>query len=226
MPDTKMTYSDINKFANSVNEFYAGLYGTPAEEITQEIRSKLLDMNYDYYSEDEIDPQENYEEVDGRYRALTQGKKDPVTEERLKERNIDQFCNEKIEQLKAGIDQNLYPEESYQRVMVDYMIDGLENIRNREIVMDPDNNPEAKNMPGFSISDKVANYSLVPKLTKEVENPITSEKQMIRHGPGVHGEKEMGGGHQGWKTAYGRCIGTVPGVALYAGQSAETARGA
>ncbi len=170
MRKTKISSTSMSMFGAATANFYPNLFGTPAADIAKAIAFKAKDCNKmivdEFYEEDGIgcDPSEEFE---GKYEIYVP-KEELVPEEFFKANNIDKFVNESIHELKSQVAQGLYPEGSIQRTMVDYMIQGLEGIKNRDLVLGT-NGYDSLNYPGGGIESKFANYTLIPKLTKEVE---------------------------------------------------------
>ena len=189
MGKTTMTASDFHKYAAALDNFYAPLYGTPAANIAKDIAYKMTGATH-FISDKEPDFA-NYEELeDGRYQVELSGT-EFFTEEILKYHDMDSFVNEKLAALRELVDQGIYPEGTIQRNMVDYMIYGLESLQSRDLIIDPEKNPNGKNMPGFSIADKVANYTFIPKLYTTMVNPVTGEEEMVL--PGDFAENDATG---------------------------------
>ncbi|MBR5115583.1 MAG: hypothetical protein IK096_00825 [Lachnospiraceae bacterium] len=90
---------------------------------------------------------------------------------------MDAFVDENLSKLNGMLDQ--FPEGTYQRAMVDYMIQGLEAVRDRDLCIDIQNNPLSNEMPGVSIADKVANYGFIPTIATKSINPETGKEELV-----------------------------------------------
>ena len=160
---TNMRACDIKMFGKSVNSFYPALYGTPAANVAINITKKLQDL-ITFHTSEVPDYAENVEEdIDGGYLVqLSSGEKIP--EERLQESGIDKDINDALQTLRTSVAENAYPAGSLTRTMVDYMINGLERLRRRDLLVNVDENPEAAPLVGTDVAYKTAEYTIVPKL--------------------------------------------------------------
>ena len=178
---TNMVASDFNKFSNGVATLYDALYGTPAAGVAYDIYRRFEEVQYDIT--DEM-PEEYLGEDDSDTKLLADGRylvrvdyNTPITEERMRRYNMDAFVDENLSKLNGMLDQ--FPEGTYQRAMVDYMIHGLEATRDRELCIDTQNNPLAKEMPGVSIADKIANYGFIPTIATKSIDPETGREELV-----------------------------------------------
>ena len=172
---------------------YPSLFGTPAAETARNAAIKIQDITMPVFGMDETIPPElqtglmpvyddNMEQIGTRI-TLPSGTR--VSEELMKRSNIDEFINDSLETLRQGIRDNVYPEGTVQRTMVDFMIDGLEGIRRREMIYGQTMSAEGLDYPGVDITNKVANYVFIPMLAERretVENGQTKEELIFPEG--------------------------------------------
>ncbi|MBR5116253.1 MAG: hypothetical protein IK096_04225, partial [Lachnospiraceae bacterium] len=167
MPKTKMVARDFQMFAGELSSFYTPLFGTPAADVAKRLNEKLRDaLTYtadDVPDEVNVDVEE-LEEGGFRIRLLNNAF---IPEELLRQNGVDETVNEAITDLEQGIADGLYPENSYQRVMVDHMLAGLRSLQRRDLIYDVQNNPNADEIPGATVDRKSANYTFVPKMVEK-----------------------------------------------------------
>ncbi len=148
------------------------LYGTPAADVAYDMSKLLQDMMILKYEEEPDFPEPVYGELeesnDGLFMCNILGGA-PVPEDCFQQHDADLKINMAIEQLKKGVQDNLYPAGSLQREAVDSMIENLEKLQRRELYLDHfQNKKEGPNLVGNDALSKYANMSLIPKLN-EVE---------------------------------------------------------
>ncbi len=178
MGETKMTAYDFNLFSNMLAQFYTPFFGTPAAEAAKNIFFKIrkvIEYEVDEFPGNEV----NYEELpNGKY-LVKLGQNDKITEKRLYDSGLDADINDAIETLRQGVNDGLYPEGALQRTLVDFMIDDFEHIQSRDLCKDIDRNELYGEMPGASMTDKIANYTLVPKLYEKKVNPVSGAEEIF-----------------------------------------------
>ncbi len=184
MPKTRMIAADFIQFATGVGNFYAPLFGTPAADVAKDIAFKLNEC-LTVISDEEPDEDfigESEELEDGRFK-ITYWSGSQIPEELLREGKVDLFVNDAIGKLEEGIEQGLYPENSYQRFMVDYMLDGLRQIQRRELLGDPlQNHGLANEIPAAVVSKKLPNYGFIPKIATKTIDENGEEKWTFPEG--------------------------------------------
>ncbi|MCR5178933.1 MAG: hypothetical protein K6C95_08125 [Lachnospiraceae bacterium] len=182
MPNTKMVARDFQMFAGELCTLYSPLFGTPAAEIARRMNERLWDsLTYTVDGDVEVESASVEELEDGRYKVSLMNKA-PIPEEVIRASGLDEDVNEAVDELEKGIRDGLYPDGSYQRVMVDHMLAGLKAIQRRDLIYDVLTNPNADEIPGATVDRKTANYTFIPNLLKKATDENGNEIEVFPEG--------------------------------------------
>ena len=203
--ETKMTVEDYGQFSEKLALFYTSFFSVSKEaaDAIHTLWSATRDVLF-YETGESYRDEEGHLIPEKDERSHT----DVITEEILREKGYDLVVNQTLEALHKEIETGKIKPGTVQYTTANYVIDSLDDLRRREYI-GSDWNKEKKYFPGFRISQKIANYNLMPKLEGfkkvKVGDEITYEfpegyaedeerfhvRQDLVEGKGKHTREEM-----------------------------------